>query len=88
MFGLGEQRSANLSGQVESFTGWDELDTNNFYSQATRRKQTGNEIKLLISPSQGNWHDLNEFFEYATEWEPSASLYFGDNILQVRAINP
>ena len=31
---------------------------------------------------QGNWHDLNEFFEYATEWEPSASLYFGDNILQ------
>lgn len=32
--------------------------------------------------SQGNWHDLNEFFEYATEWEPSASLYFGDNILQ------
>ena len=34
--------------------------------------------------SQGNWHDLNEFFEYTTEWEPSASLYFGDNILQVR----
>lgn len=32
--------------------------------------------------SQGNWHDLNEFFEYTTEWEPSASLYFGDNILQ------
>jgi len=49
--------------EVESFTGWDELNTNNFYSQ-------------------GNWHDLNEFFEYATEWEPSASLYFGDNILQ------
>jgi len=49
--------------EVESFTGWDELDTNNIYSQ-------------------GNWHDLNEFFEYATEWEPSASLYFGDNILQ------
>ena len=36
MFGLGEQRSANLSGQVESFTGWDELDTNNFYSQASK----------------------------------------------------
>ena len=32
--------------------------------------------------SQGNWHDLNEFMEYTTEWEPSASLYFGDNILQ------
>ena len=46
--------------------------------------------KALESPSQlndkesfqGNWHDLNEFFEYTTEWEPSASLYFGDNILQ------
>ena len=25
---------------------------------------------------------MNEFFEYVTEWEPSASLYFGDNILQ------
>jgi len=49
--------------EVESFTGWDELDANHYYSQ-------------------GNWHDLNEFFEYATEWEPSASLYFGDNILQ------
>ena len=32
--------------------------------------------------SQGNWKDLNEFFEYATEWEPCNSLYFGDNILQ------
>jgi len=32
--------------------------------------------------SQGNWHDLQEFMEYTTEWEPSASLYFGDNILQ------
>ena len=26
--------------------------------------------------------DLNEFFEYCTEWEPTNSLYFGDNILQ------
>ena len=25
------------SAQVESFTGWDELDTNNFYSQASRK---------------------------------------------------
>ena len=33
---------------------------------------------------QGNWHDLNEFFEYSTEWEPSASLYFGDNVLQAQ----
>ena len=39
---------------------------------------------LIWNTLQGNWHDLNEFFEYATEWEPSASLYFGDNILQVR----
>ena len=31
---------------------------------------------------QGNWADLNEFFEYCTEWEPSTSLYFGDNVLQ------
>jgi hypothetical protein len=38
---------------------------------------------LDINLIQGNWHDLNEFFEYATEWEPSASLYFGDNVLQV-----
>jgi len=49
--------------EVESFTGWDELDSHHYYSQ-------------------GNWHDLNEFFEYATEWEPSACLYFGDNVLQ------
>ena len=27
--------------------------------------------------SQGNWKDLNEFFEYCTEWEPTNSLYFG-----------
>ena len=87
MFGLGEQRSANLSGQVESFTGWDELDTNNFYSQAS--KQTTEKRKTTFDPThpQGNWHDLNEFFEYATEWEPSASLYFGDNILQVQSFN-
>lgn len=26
--------------------------------------------------------DLNEFFEYCTEWEPTTSLYFGDNVLQ------
>lgn len=32
--------------------------------------------------SQGNWNDLNEFFEYATEWQPSTSLYFGDNVMQ------
>ena len=31
---------------------------------------------------QGHWHDLQEFFEYTTEWDPSASLYFGDNVLQ------
>ena len=67
------------SAQVESFTGWDELDTNNFYSQASRKI-----IEMVSNLSQGNWHDLNEFFEYATEWEPSASLYFGDNILQVQ----
>ena len=68
------------SAQVESFTGWDELDTNNFYSQASRKI-----IEMVLkSFFQGNWHDLNEFFEYATEWEPSASLYFGDNILQVQ----
>ena len=85
MFRLGQQRSANLSGQVESFTGWDELDTNNFYSQAS--KQTTEKRKTTFDPThpQGNWHDLNEFFEYATEWEPSASLYFGDNILQVQS---
>ena len=35
---------------------------------------------------QGNWHDLSEFFEYATEWEPSACLYFGDNVLQVHQL--
>jgi len=54
-----------LSGDLEtdSVSGWDELETGQFYSQ-------------------GNWHDLNQFLEYATEWEPSASLYFGDNILQ------
>ena len=33
--------------------------------------------------SQGNWKDMNEFFEYCTEWEPCSSLYFGDNVLQV-----
>ena len=25
---------------------------------------------------------MNEFFENVTEWEPSCSLYFGDNVLQ------
>ena len=86
MFRLGQQRSANLSDQVESFTGWDELDTNNIYSQAS--KQRAKKKNFFDPPptlSQGNWHDLNEFFEYATEWEPSASLYFGDNILQVQS---
>ena len=43
---------------------------------------------ILTFHMQGNWHDLNEFFEYATEWEPSASLYFGDNILQVTPVAP
>ena len=38
----------------------------------------------LMTYMQGNWHDLNEFFEYSTEWEPSASLYFGDNVLQAQ----
>jgi len=33
--------------------------------------------------SQGNWKDMNEFFEYCTEWEPCSCLYFGDNVLQV-----
>ena len=32
--------------------------------------------------TQGNWKQLYEFFEYVTEWEPSNSLYFGDNVLQ------
>ena len=65
--------------EVDPFTGSDELDTNHFYSQVL--KQFNNEkYKILIF--QGNWHDLNEFFEYTTEWEPSASLYFGDNVLQ------
>ena len=91
MFRLGQQRSANLSAQVESFTGWDELDTNNIYSQASKKKRNSEastaKKKKLVTPTlpQGNWHDLNEFFEYATEWEPSASLYFGDNILQVQS---
>ncbi len=49
--------------EVESFEGWEDLETGEYYSQ-------------------GNWKDLNEFFEYCTEWEPSASLYFGDNVLQ------
>ncbi len=74
---------------MESFEGWEDLETGEYYSQ-------------------GNWKDLNEFFEYCTEWEPSArsgirqifvapfpkvpilyiffvfspSLYFGDNVLQ------
>ena len=47
-------------------------------------KQENHRNGLKIFFFQGNWHDLNEFFEYATEWEPSASLYFGDNILQVQ----
>ena len=37
---------------------------------------------LLLFYFSGNWKDLNEFFEYCTEWEPSNSLYFGDNVLQ------
>lgn len=49
--------------EVESFKGWEDLETGEYYSQ-------------------GNWQDLNEFFEYCTEWEPSTSLYFGDNVLQ------
>jgi len=49
--------------EVESFQGWEDLETGECYSQ-------------------GNWKDLNEFFEYCTEWEPSTSLYFGDNVLQ------
>ncbi len=49
--------------EVESFEGWEDLETGEYYSQ-------------------GNWKDLNEFFEYCTEWEPSTSLYFGDNVLQ------
>ena len=52
---------------------------------STRRQaRDSSELLDLEHTLQGNWHDLNEFFEYATEWEPSASLYFGDNILQVR----
>jgi len=49
--------------EVESFQGWEDLETGECYSQ-------------------GNWKDLNDFFEYCTEWEPSNSLYFGDNVLQ------
>ena len=49
-----------------------------------RQARNSSEPIDLEHTLQGNWHDLNEFFEYATEWEPSASLYFGDNILQVR----
>ena len=48
---------------MESFEGWEDLETGCYYSQ-------------------GNWKQLNEFFEYCTEWEPSDSLYFGDNVLQ------
>ena len=52
---------------------------------STRRQARNSSEPLDLEHAlQGNWHDLNEFFEYATEWEPSASLYFGDNILQVR----
>ena len=29
---------------------------------------------------------MNEFFEYCTEWEPCSSLYFGDNVLQVKLL--
>nr|XP_040575315.1 LOW QUALITY PROTEIN: 5'-nucleotidase domain-containing protein 1-like [Lepeophtheirus salmonis] len=49
--------------EIESFRGWEDLETGEYYSQ-------------------GNWRALNEFFEYCTEWEPSTSLYFGDNVLQ------
>ena len=49
-----------------------------------RQARNSEPFDLEQTALQGNWHDLNEFFEYATEWEPSASLYFGDNILQVR----
>ena len=38
--------------EVDSFRGWEDLETGKFFSQ-------------------GNWHDLNEFFEYCTEWEPA-----------------
>ena len=53
----------NGAQEVESFKGWEDLETGECYSQ-------------------GNWQDLNEFFEYCTEWEPANSLYFGDNIVQ------
>jgi len=32
---------------------------------------------MLMKLTTGNWKDLNEFFEYCTEWEPTNSLYFG-----------
>ena len=42
----------------------------------------GHMIFRVPDKTQGNWKDLNEFFENVTEWEPSCSLYFGDNVLQ------
>ena len=52
-------------------------------STLRQARNSSEPLDLEHTALQGNWHDLNEFFEYATEWEPSASLYFGDNILQV-----
>ena len=50
-----------------------------------RSRSLGKEGHLIFrvpDKTQGNWKDLNEFFENVTEWEPSCSLYFGDNVLQ------
>ena len=67
--------------EVDPFTGWDTLETGHFYSQV-RSSSMDHNLMMTLFTFQGNWHDLNEFFEYVTEWEPSANLYFGDNILQ------
>ena len=66
--------------EVDPFTGCDALETGHFFSQVTI--SIAKYLLIIDVIDQGNWHDLNEFFEYATEWEPSANLYFGDNILQ------
>ena len=70
--------------EVDPFTGCDALETGHFYSQVMIALLKYFRCIDIDVTFQGNWHDLNEFFEYATEWEPSANLYFGDNILQVR----
>jgi hypothetical protein len=41
------------------------------------RLECWEDLETGDSYSQGNWKDLNEFFEYCTEWEPTNSLYFG-----------